>query len=159
GLVPAALLTRTSTVPAACAGAVAVTCPSETGIAAVAGTPPKLASVTSARCVPEIATDVPPAAGPEEGETAVMLGAPTRSALTSSSSPGSWLLGDVVLPSASPPRKYANTDPPSPLTVNGDGAPTGQSSATMSPACTGSGLGSGMTFTPLSGATCGGPVP
>ena len=88
GLVPATLTATTSTAPAACGGAVAVTWVSPVTAIAVAGTPPNVTPVTSASRTPEMVTVVPPAVGPDAGPIEAMAGRPTTSALTSSSSPG-----------------------------------------------------------------------
>ena len=72
--VPPTLVTVTSTLPAACAGAVAVIDVAELTVTLVAATPPKLTVSPAVNPVPVIVTDVPPAVGPLVGLTAVTVG-------------------------------------------------------------------------------------
>jgi hypothetical protein len=67
-LVPAGVVTVTSTVPAACAGAVAWSSVAETNVTDVAGMPPNETVAPAMKCRPVIVTVVPPAAGPPVGE-------------------------------------------------------------------------------------------
>jgi hypothetical protein len=73
GLVPAGVVTVTSTVPEP-AGEVAVTWVSETTVKPVAAVDPKLTPVAPVNPVPVIVTSVPPAAGPEVGLIPVTVG-------------------------------------------------------------------------------------
>ena len=75
-LVPPGVVTCTSTVPAACAGAVAVQDVAEQDTP-VAALPPKVIAVAPVRFVPVTVTAVPPATGPLFGVTAVISGAGT----------------------------------------------------------------------------------
>src|ERR1700733_6119457 len=72
--VPAGVVTETLTVPVP-AGEVAGMEVAEVTVTAVAGVDPKLTAVAPVRLVPETETWVPPAAGPEAGETLVTVGA------------------------------------------------------------------------------------
>jgi len=69
------LVTTTFTVPAACAGVVAVIEVALTTVTLVAAVPPKLTVAPDAKPLPVIATDVPPLVLPEVGEIAVTVGA------------------------------------------------------------------------------------
>ena len=69
------LVTTTLTVPAACAGVVAVIEVELTTVTLVAAVPPKLTVAPDAKPVPVILTDVPPLVLPEVGEIAVTVGA------------------------------------------------------------------------------------
>jgi hypothetical protein len=71
-------VTVTSTVPAECAGDVAVIDESLLTVTPVAAVPPKFTAVAPVKPVPVIVTDVPPAAGPLLGVTLVTVGAPTN---------------------------------------------------------------------------------
>jgi len=62
----------TSTVPAACAGLTAVMVVSLTTVKLVAGVAPNFTAVAPVKPVPLIVTEVPPAAGPLSGVTAVI---------------------------------------------------------------------------------------
>src|ERR1019366_3224152 len=73
-LVPLAVVTVRSTVPAGPAGAVAVTDVAEFTVNEVAGTEPKVTAVAPVRLVPVIVTDSLPASGPDEGLRAVTVG-------------------------------------------------------------------------------------
>jgi hypothetical protein len=75
--VPPTVVTVTSTVPAEPAGEVAVIDELEFTVTPVAALDPKLTAVAPVRSVPVIVTDVPPVAGPAEGDTAVTVGAAT----------------------------------------------------------------------------------
>ncbi len=70
--VPSGLVTATSTVPAACAGVVAEIEVAEMELT-VAATPPNVTVAPDSKPLPEIATEVPPAVVPDEGEIPVML--------------------------------------------------------------------------------------
>ena len=76
-LVPPVVVTRTSTVPADPAGAVAVICVALLTVKPVAAVPPKVTAVAPERLVPVMTTEVPPAVGPAVGETEVTVGADT----------------------------------------------------------------------------------
>ena len=78
GLVPVPVVTVTSTWPALPAGLVQVIwVPSPLTDTPVAGLDaPKLTAVVPVRLVPVMVTEVPPAVGPEDGLTAVTVGAP-----------------------------------------------------------------------------------
>ncbi|KRB26617.1 hypothetical protein ASD94_14065 [Acidovorax sp. Root70] len=76
-LVPPTVVTRTSTVPALPAGAVAVICVAELTVKPVAAVAPKVTAVVPARFVPVTITDVPPVIGPAVGEIDVTVGAAT----------------------------------------------------------------------------------
>ena len=67
--VPPAVVTCTSTVPAACAGAVTLSCDADTGVNPVPATPPNFTDVAPDRFEPFTVTTVPPAVGPATGET------------------------------------------------------------------------------------------
>jgi hypothetical protein len=72
---PPAVLTVTSTVPAASAGEVTVQLVVDEQLTAVAAVPPKLAAVVpTAKLVPVTVTTVPPASGPEFGKIALTTG-------------------------------------------------------------------------------------
>ena len=71
------VVTRTSTVPALPAGAVAVICVAELTVKPVAAVAPKLTAVAPVKFVPVITTDVPPPVGPAVGEIDVTVGAAT----------------------------------------------------------------------------------
>ena len=71
--VPAAVVTVTLTVPAACDGATAVICVSELNTKFVAGTAPKLTPVVPVKLVPVRMTMVPPPVLPEVGLSEVVL--------------------------------------------------------------------------------------
>ena len=74
GEVPPAVVTLTSTVPAACAGVVTVIEVAETTLMLVPAAPPKSTVAPEMKCVPVMVTDVPPAELPEIGLTAVTVG-------------------------------------------------------------------------------------
>jgi hypothetical protein len=74
--VPPVVVTVTSAVPAVSAGAVAVIEVAELTVTSVAACPVPNETVDPAtKLVPVIATDVPPAVGPDDGLTAVTVGA------------------------------------------------------------------------------------
>jgi hypothetical protein len=75
-LVPAGVLTVTSTVPAP-AGEVAVICELLSTLKRLAGAWPKRTSVAPAKSLPVTVTLVPPAAGPEPGWIPLIAGADT----------------------------------------------------------------------------------
>jgi hypothetical protein len=75
GEVPLLVVTLTSTVPAAVAGAVAVICVSELIVKLVAAVPPNVTPVAPEKFVPVIVTTRPPAVLPVLGLTAVIAGA------------------------------------------------------------------------------------
>ena len=77
-LVPPTVVTVTSTVPAACAGDVAVICVALSTVKLAAAVAPKFTAVAPVNSVPVIVTDVPPAAGPLVGFTFVTVGAATK---------------------------------------------------------------------------------
>jgi hypothetical protein len=72
---PSGLVTVTLTAPAAWAGVVAVIVVLLTTLTLVAALPPKLTVALAAKFVPVIVTAVPPVAGPEVGDTLLMVGA------------------------------------------------------------------------------------
>ena len=73
---PSVLVTTTSTVPAVCAGVVAVTAvPSSFAIVAVADAPPSFTVAPGRNHAPLMVTNVPPLDAPELGETVVTVGA------------------------------------------------------------------------------------
>ena len=78
---PPAVVTTTSTAPAACAGVVTVIDVAEFTVTPVAGVPPKVTDVAPVRFVPVIVTVVPPAVGPALGESPVTVGAGTGAAV------------------------------------------------------------------------------
>ena len=69
------MVTVTSTVPAAPAGAVAVIDVALLTVKLLALVAPNLTAVVPAKFVPVMVTEVPPAVGPELGETLVTVGA------------------------------------------------------------------------------------
>ena len=71
---PPTVVTVTSTVPAACAGAVAVISESETTSTFVAGDDPKSTADAPVNPEPEIVTTVPPVVGPDDGATLDTIG-------------------------------------------------------------------------------------
>ena len=73
--VPPAVVTCTSTVPAPCAGDVAVIDVAEFTVTPVAAVPPKLTVAPVRKFVPVIVTDVPPPVGPDVGTIDVTAGA------------------------------------------------------------------------------------
>ncbi|OWG15638.1 hypothetical protein KDK82_3131 [Delftia sp. K82] len=76
-LVPPTVVMRTSIVPAAWAGAVAVICVALLTVNPVAAVAPKVTAVAPDRLVPVRVTVVPPAVGPAVGEMDVTVGADT----------------------------------------------------------------------------------
>ena len=76
-LVPPIVVTRTSTVPAAWAGAVAVIWVALLTVTPLAAVPPKVTAVAPDRLVPVMVTVAPPAVGPAVGEMEVTVGAAT----------------------------------------------------------------------------------
>ena len=74
-MVPPAVVTKTLAEPAVPAGAVAVIEVEDATVKLVAATPWKDTAVAPVKPVPVIVTLVPPAVGPELGETAVTVGA------------------------------------------------------------------------------------
>ena len=76
-LVPPAVVTLTSTVPALPTGAVAVICVAELTVKPVAAVAPKVTAVAPLKFVPVMVTVVPPAVGPAVGEMLVMVGSAT----------------------------------------------------------------------------------
>jgi hypothetical protein len=76
-LVPPAVVTVTSTVPAEPAGAVAVIDVALLTVNDVALVAPNLTAVVPVKLVPVIVTLVPPAVGPATGETLVTVGGAT----------------------------------------------------------------------------------
>jgi hypothetical protein len=72
--VPPALVTVMSTVPAASAGAVAVTRPSALTVNELAAAAPKYTPVAPVKPLPVIVTTAPPAVPPVAGLTAVTVG-------------------------------------------------------------------------------------
>jgi hypothetical protein len=72
---PPAVVTTTSTVPAAWAGVVAVIEVGPFTVKLVAAVPPKVTAVVPLKLVPVIVTLVPPSVGPLFGETEVTVGA------------------------------------------------------------------------------------
>ncbi len=85
--VPAPVVTFTSTAPAACAGAVACTEVADSGVTAVAATPPNVTPVAPVRFVPVIVTTVPPAIGPDVGLIDVTVGSTGGAAVKVNVSP------------------------------------------------------------------------
>jgi hypothetical protein len=77
-LVPPTLVTVMSTVPAACAGEVAVMEVALLTVNVVAAVAPKLTAVAPVKPVPVIVTEVPPVSGPFVGLTFVTVGAATK---------------------------------------------------------------------------------
>ena len=67
GLVPPGVVTRTSTVPAASAGADAVTVVALMGVTFDAATPPNVTADAPLNAEPVMVTDVPPAVVPDVG--------------------------------------------------------------------------------------------
>jgi len=76
-LVPAAVVTVTSTVPADPAGDSAVIDVAETTVKLFAATEPNLTALAPVKPVPVIVTFVEPASGPTSGATFVTVGAGT----------------------------------------------------------------------------------
>ena len=74
GLIPVGFSTLMLWVLAAWAGETAVMSVEETTVKLVAATAPKSTEVAPLKPVPVMVTVVPPAGGPEVGETAVMAG-------------------------------------------------------------------------------------
>jgi hypothetical protein len=72
---PPAVVTTTSTAPAATAGVIAVIDVSESTPNAVAALPPKVTDETLVKPLPVIVTAVPPSALPDVGEITVTTGA------------------------------------------------------------------------------------
>ena len=77
----------TSTVPAACAGAVTWISVSEMTVIFVPASPPKVTPVAPVKPVPVIVTTVPPAVGPVVGATLVMVGPLTFTAIRAAHGP------------------------------------------------------------------------
>jgi hypothetical protein len=73
----AGVVTVTSTVPATCAGLLAVTLVSELTTTPVAAVAPKWTAVAPVNPHPVMVTVVPPNVEPNVGETDVTVGAPT----------------------------------------------------------------------------------
>jgi hypothetical protein len=79
-LVPPPVVTNTSTVPAACAGAVTVSCDEDTNVAGSADpAEPNVTVAPGTNPLPVIVTVFAPATGPPPGLTAVTVGGPTVS--------------------------------------------------------------------------------
>jgi hypothetical protein len=76
-LEPNGVVTTTLTAPETCAGATTVNDVAEDTDSAVPATPPKDTDVVPARLVPVMVTVVPPAAGPDDGDTFVIAGGAT----------------------------------------------------------------------------------
>ena len=76
-LVPPPVVTRTSIVPAAWAGAVAVIWVLLLTVKPLAAVPPKVTAVAPEKLVPVMVTVVPPLVGPLVGEMEVTVGAGT----------------------------------------------------------------------------------
>ncbi len=74
GLVPPGVVTRTSTVAAACAGVDAVIVVLFTAVKLAAADPPKLTADAPLNAEPVIVIDVPPAVVPDDGDTPVTAG-------------------------------------------------------------------------------------
>ena len=74
-LVPPVVVTRTFTVPALPAGAVAVICVALLTVKPVAAVAPKVTAVVPVKPVPVMVTLVPPAVSPAVGEMLVTVGA------------------------------------------------------------------------------------
>ncbi|MNM52520.1 hypothetical protein D3C81_635990 [compost metagenome] len=74
---PPGVVTRTSTVPALPAGAVAVICVALFTVKPEAAVAPKVTAVVAPNPVPVMMTVVPPPAGPDVGEMLVTVGAGT----------------------------------------------------------------------------------
>jgi hypothetical protein len=68
-------MTATSFAPAVQAGVVAEIWVSSVKEKLVAAVPPKVTAVTPVKSVPVMVTLVPPASGPEAGDTVLMVGA------------------------------------------------------------------------------------
>ena len=73
-LVPPAVVTVTSTVPALPAGAVAVICVALLTVKPLALVAPNFTAVAPVNPVPVMVTVVPPPVGPDAGDTLVMVG-------------------------------------------------------------------------------------
>jgi hypothetical protein len=71
-------VTLTSTVPAAWAGEVVVILVLETTVKEAAAVVPKFTDVAPVKLVPVMVTGVPPAIGPDVGETALTVGRATN---------------------------------------------------------------------------------
>src|SRR6516164_11385585 len=78
-LVPPGAVTRTSTMPVP-AGLIAVSWVGDTTCTPVAATPPKVTVAGVAKLVPVMVTVVPPAAGPDDGDTFVTVGGDRKEA-------------------------------------------------------------------------------
>ena len=76
-LVPADVVTSTLAAPAVPAGVTAVIDVDDTTVTEVAAAPPIVTLVAPVKSVPVMVTLVPPVVGPELGEIAVTVGAPT----------------------------------------------------------------------------------
>ena len=74
-LVPPGVVTNTLAVPALPAGVVAVSEVELTMVTAVAAMPPIVTAVAPVKSVPVMATDCPPASGPDDGLMDVTVGA------------------------------------------------------------------------------------
>src|SRR5690348_13635324 len=72
-LVPPAVVTVTSTVPVP-AGLVALSTVEDTNVTGLAAVPPNLTVAAAVKPVPVMVTTVPPAAGPDAGDTPVTVG-------------------------------------------------------------------------------------
>ena len=90
-LAPPEFVTITSTVPALVAGATAVIDMELFTVKLVAGVPPKLTPVAPVNPVPVIVIVVPPVAGPETGDTAVILAAGTNPGARARKALPDWL--------------------------------------------------------------------
>ena len=77
-LVPPAVVTVTSTVPAVPGGVVAVIDVLDPTAKLVAATPPNFTPVAPLKALPVMVTVWPPATGPELGETVLTVGAGAR---------------------------------------------------------------------------------
>src|SRR6266849_5867501 len=89
-LVPVLLVTRTSTVPAACAGVTAWINVSASTLMLCAGVPKVTAETVLQKPEPVMNTDVPPAVVPEIGETPVTVATHAIAVTTKRSKEASW---------------------------------------------------------------------
>ena len=71
---PPAVVNTTLTAPPACAGVTTVTDVELTFVSEVPAVPPNVMPVVAVKLVPVIVTIVPPAAGPDAGDSDVMIG-------------------------------------------------------------------------------------
>jgi hypothetical protein len=121
GEVPLGFVTVTSTAPAVWGGDVAVIWVSESTLKPAAGVVPKVTAVAPVKSVPVMTTDVPPAVGPEFGETELTVGSAMNV---------NWSAGEI----AEVPPTVVTVTSTVPAELAGEVAVTSVSESTVKPA-------------------------